>query len=544
MDSNWELLKQGVPGVPSWRDWVIKEAIDNGYNIGVDPKLISYEEYSALVSKLKEYDLEDILVPVTPNLVDIVWGDARPQPSKDDVTILPIEYSGVSTKDKIIELRKAIEAHRGLGFVVTALDDVAWLFNLRRTDIIYNPVFRAFAYVTAKKVTLYIDPDKINEEVANYLENDSIIVKPYEAIAEDLRQANTELIQHNMSVKSINLKKKVLASESISWDLYRALGGKEYISFIPSPIESAKAIKNRVEIQGAKKCQIRDGAALIKYFAWLENELKNGRKISDYDAGKKAEQFRSEMEKYRGLSFETISSSGPNAAVIHYAPEPDSKFMVDIDQVYLCDSGAQYLDGTTDTTRTLHFGTPDPEIIHRYTLVLKGHISIARTIFPEGSNGMLIDVLARQFLWNEGLDYRHGTGHGVGSFLNVHEGPIGIGTRPHYGNAPLRAGNILSNEPGYYKDGEYGIRIENVVLVTVNNKIPNEFGKKNLQFETITRVPLCRKLIDTSIMTEDEIKWVDEYHQIVYKDTIPYITNNELAKAWLLRETAPLLSKE
>lgn len=515
-----------------------------GSNIGVDPKLISYSEYSALKSELKQYGLQDLLVPVTPNLVDLVWADARPPRCKDFVTILPLRYSGLSSIEKVNQLRKTIEAKRGLGFVVTALDEVAWLFNLRGTDIIYNPVFRSFAYVSATEVVLYVDSDKISKEVASHLKRSQVTVKPYDSIADDLRQVQTALLKYNAETTSAELRKKVLSSTGISWELYDALGGEDNVSLIASPIEVAKGIKNKVEIAGARECQIRDGAALIRYFAWLENELKNGRTYSDYDGGVKAELFRSLMDRYKGLSFETISSSGANAAVIHYAPAKDSKFMIDINEVYLCDSGGQYLDGTTDTTRTLHFGTPSEEIIHRYTLVLKGHIAIARTVFPEGTNGYMLDVFARQFLWKEGLDYRHGTGHGVGSYLTVHEGPIGIGLRSYYGNASFQAGNILSNEPGYYKDGHYGIRIENVVLVKEadsSSGVPaNEFGKKNFVFETITRVPLCQKLIEVAILTQDEIDWINNYHKIVYDDTLSLVESDPLAKAWLERETTPI----
>lgn len=540
LDSNWELLKQGSPGVPSWREWVVKEANANGYDIGVDPRLFSHSEYSALVTELGQYGLEDSLVPITPNLIDLVWGNDQPKPSKAEVSILPLQYAGVSAFEKIKQLRKTIETRRGAGFVLTALDEVAWLFNLRGTDIVFNPVFRSFAYISDKHAILYIDQEKINPKVSKYLKDNKVIVKPYEAISDDLHQALTDLMKYNNLVQKRNLHKKVLVSDNISWDLYKTLGGKDFVLIIPSPVEISKAIKNSVEINGARNCQIRDGAALIKYFAWLENELKNGKEYSDYQAGLQAEKFRSEMENYQGLSFETISSSGPNAAVIHYAPEKNSKYMVDINQVYLCDSGAQYLDGTTDTTRTLFFGeNVDPELRHRYTLVLKGHIAIARTIFPEGTNGYYIDVLARQFLWREGLDYRHGTGHGVGSFLMVHEGPIGIGLRTHYGASNFQPGNILSNEPGYYKDGHYGIRIENVVLVKQDESVPNEFGKKNFVFETLTRVPMCRKLIETECLTKEEIEWLNDYHQTVYKDTVDYVSKDKLALEWLKRETAP-----
>lgn len=541
LDSNWKLLKQGVPNVPSWRDWVVKEVRNKKCKVGVDPRFFSYSEYSALVSELEQYELQDSLIPVTQNLVDLVWGDEQPKPRKDKVKVLPLKYSGLSSIEKSNQVRKIVEAKRCSGFVVTSLDEVAWLLNLRGSDISYNPVFRAFAYVSDKDIVLYIDQDKIDNETAKYLEESNIKAKSYEAISDDLYKAMTELIKYNDSVETCDLRKKILVSESISWNLYQLLGGKKMVTVATSPVEICKAIKNDVEIKGARECQIRDGAALIKYFAWLENELKNGNIYSDYDAGLQAEKFRSEMENYQGLSFETISSSGPKAAVIHYSPEKDSKFMVDINQVYLCDSGAQYLDGTTDTTRTLFFGEKvDPEIQHRYTLVLKGHIAIARTIFPEGTNGYYIDVLARQFLWNEGLDYRHGTGHGVGSFLMVHEGPIGIGQRPNYVSSSFRPGNILSNEPGYYKDGEYGIRIENVILVKEHEDSPNEFGKKTLAFETLTRVPMCRKLIKVEALTEQEIKWLNEYHQKVYDDTVSHVSHDKISLEWLKRETAPL----
>lgn len=540
LDSNWELLKQGVPGVLSWYGWVAKEANENGYNIGVDPRLISNIEYNALKNELALYGLEDKLVAVTPNLIDLVWADKQPKPSKDDVIILPLEYAGVTATEKIKQLRKAIHSKRGSGFVITALDEVAWLLNLRGADIAFNPVFRSFVYVSSREAILYIDKDKINPQVAEYLADNDVTVKDYYDIADDLRQAKADLLMYNASVKTVDLRKKVLASGGISWDLYDALGGSEYVSVIPSPVEYAKSIKNRNEIYGARQCQIRDGAALIKYFSWLENELKNGKTYSDYEVGQKSKEIRSKMDKFMGLSFETISSSGLNAAVIHYAPAKDSKYIVDINQVYLCDSGAQYLDGTTDTSRTLFFGdNVDPEIAHRYTLVLKGHIAIARTVFPEGTNGYYLDVLARQFLWAEGLDYRHGTGHGVGSFLNVHEGPIGIGVKVAYGSASFVPGQILSNEPGYYKDGEYGLRIENVVLVTESG-VHNEFGKKNYAFETITRVPMCRKLIEVESLTKEEIKWLNNYHKKVYEDTISYVVNDDLAREWLKRETAPI----
>ncbi|KAF5100670.1 hypothetical protein D0Z00_001182 [Geotrichum galactomycetum] len=541
LDKNWQLLKQGVPNVPTWQAWVVNEVIKTKATVGFDPQLFSYNEYQTLHELFKTNEVADSLIPVSPNLIDLVWNGDQPKRSESPVTILSLHYAGKSFTNKLLELRATIKKKRGHGFLVSALDDVAWLYNLRGDDIPFNPVFRAFSFVSATEAILYIDKVKITKEVLKYFGKD-VQVKPYEDVFSDARQISLSVLGFNAKARSLAERKKVLVSTGISWALYDALGGKTNVAIIPSPVELSKSIKNPAELRGAKNCQIKDGVALIRYFAWLENELKvkGNKTITDYQGGLKAEEFRSEMEDFVGLSFETISSSGPNAAVIHYAPAPDSKFLIDIDQVYLCDSGGQYLDGTTDTTRTMHFGTPKQEEIDAYTLVLKGHIALASLVFPEGVNGYMIDVLARQPLWRKGLDYRHGTGHGVGSFLNVHEGPIGIGVKSTYSNTALSIGQILSNEPGYYKDGSFGIRIESVIAVKEVNTENNFGGKRYLGFETITRVPLCRELIDVSNLTEEEIAWVDEYHDIIYRDTVAYLSGDKLSKEWLIRQTKPL----
>ncbi|RDA82730.1 hypothetical protein CP532_2663 [Ophiocordyceps camponoti-leonardi (nom. inval.)] len=280
-----------------------------------------------------------------------------------------------------------------------------------------------------------------------------------------------------------------LMSNKGSWALQRALGGDGLVEESRSPVGDAKAIKNETETKGMRECHVRDGAALIEFFAWLEDQLvaKKAR-VDEVQAAEKLKQLRSRHRHFVGLSFPTISSTGPNAAVIHYDPEPGSCAVIDPQNVYLCDSGAQYLDGTTDTTRTLHFGTPSPAERKAYTLVLKGVIALDTAVFPKGTTGFALDCLARQFLWHEGLDYRHGTGHGVGSYLNVHEGPIGIGTRVQYAEVPLAPGNVLSNEPGYYEDGHFGIRIENIMLVR-EQQTEHCFGEKPfLGFEHVTMV--------------------------------------------------------
>lgn len=538
----WKVLKQGVPGVPTWQQWVAQELVKTGVKVGIDPRLISFSEYDGLKAALEKNEIGDRLVAVEPNLVDAVWGEEQPKPSESKVFIHPLQYTGKTFQDKLKSLRTDIADKRGQGFLVTALDEVAWLYNLRGDDVPFNPVFRAFSYITADRAVLYIDEGKVSQEVREYL-GDTVEIKPYDAIIADAKLASRELLVANAKVESLENRKKILVSSATSWALYEALGGAQGVTVIPSPVNLAKSVKNSVEIQGCYSAHLKDGVALIKYFAWLEAEIQNGNvNISDYDAGVKSEEIRSTMEGYKGLSFETISSAGANAAVIHYAPAVDSKFKVDLNQIYLCDSGAQYLEGTTDTTRTLHFGTPTAEEVSAYTNVLKGHIALARAVFPEGVNGYMLDALARQYLWQDGLDYRHGTGHGVGSFLNVHEGPIGIGIRLNYTSSPLQIGNIVSNEPGFYKDGSFGIRIENMVVVKEVKTRHNFGGKKFLGFDTVTRVPFCRKLIDTSLLTPAEVEWVDAYHQKVRDETSPFFAGDALSKAWLIRETNKLSS--
>jgi Xaa-Pro aminopeptidase len=335
-------------------------------------------------------------------------------------------------------------------------------------------------------------------------------------------------------------KSKFLTSTRASWALHKALGGEDRVEEVRSPIGDAKAVKNETELEGMRQCHIRDGAALTEYFAWLEDQLvTKGITLDELDAADKLEEIRSKKDFFKGLSFPTISSSGSNAAIIHYQPEKATCAIIDPKAIYLCDSGAQYQDGTTDTTRTLHFGEPTAMEKFAYTLVLKGNIALERVRFPKGTTGFALDTIARQFLWAEGLDYRHGTGHGVGSFLNVHEGPIGIGTRVQYSEVALSVGNVISDEPGYYEDGKFGIRIENMVMVKeVETK--HKFGDKMyLGFGRITMTPHCRNLVDQSLLTNDEKKFINEYHEEVFAKTSKFFEENSVTMKWLKRETAP-----
>jgi Xaa-Pro aminopeptidase len=366
-------------------------------------------------------------------------------------------------------------------------------------------------------------------------------IQPYNAIFSDLTAlAKQEPATNGASDSPSSNKRKYLISTKASWALSQALGGEEKVDEIRSLIGDAKAIKNDTEREGMRQCHIRDGAALSEFFAWLEHELVEKKTtLDEVQAADKLEEIRSKNDKFVGLSFDTISSTGPNAAVIHYKPEPGNCSTIDPTKVYLCDSGAQYLDGTTDTTRTLHFGEPTEQEREAYTLVLKGNIALELAVFPKGTSGFALDTLARQFLWSYGLEYRHGTGHGVGSFLNVHEGPIGIGTRIQYSEVPLSIGNVISDEPGYYEDGNFGIRIENVVMVKeVETK--HRFGDKPyFGFEHVTLVPMCRKLIDMRLLSEKERQWLNDYHKEVLEKTGPFFKSDQRTMNWLERECAP-----
>ncbi|KAF2756160.1 aminopeptidase-like protein [Pseudovirgaria hyperparasitica] len=530
LDSNWELLKQGLQDVPTWQEWTADHS-QGGKSVGVDPTIITAPDARKLADKIKKKGGSG-LVAVKDNLVDAVWGSAKPSRPVEPVKVQPIEFAGKNTEEKLADLRKELEKKKSAGFVVSMLDEIAWLYNLRGNDIPYNPVFFSYAVVTPTKATLYIDDSKLSDEVKSHL-GSTVDIRPYEAVFSDINALGVALTESKAP-------SKYLISNKASWALSQSLGGEDKVEEARSPIADAKAIKNDTELEGMRQCHIRDGAALIEYFAWLENKLtREGVQLDEVQGADKLEQIRSKHKNFVGLSFDTISSTGANAAVIHYKPEPGNCSTIDPKAIYLCDSGAQYLDGTTDTTRTLHFGEPTELEVRANTLVLKGHIALDTIKFPKGTSGFALDTLARQHLWAEGLDYRHGTGHGIGSYLNVHEGPIGIGTRIQYSEVSLSVGNVISNEPGYYEDGNFGIRIENVIMVKeVETK--HRFGDKPyLGFEHVTMVPYCRKLIDVSMLTPEERQWLNDYNKAVLQKTKSLLEGDELSLRWLERETQP-----
>ncbi|TVY38170.1 putative Xaa-Pro aminopeptidase P [Lachnellula subtilissima] len=524
LDENWLLLKQGLQDVPTWQEWSAEQS-EGGKIVGVDPTVISAPDARKLVEKIKKRGGQD-LVAVDDNLVDIIWGNNRPANPTEPVKILPRNFAGIEVKAKLEELRKELEKKKSSGFIVSMLDEVAWLFNLRGNDIPYNPVFFSYAAITPTTATLYVNSSKLSSECKMYLTDNGISMRPYHKVFEDM----------DVFCKSLETPSEDGVPEA---KIKKVFG--IYQDFLGAEKSSWWQLKNLTELEGMRACHVRDGAALIEYFAWLEHQLTVEKvELDEVVAADKLEELRSKQKNFVGLSFDTISSTGANAAVIHYSPERGNCSIIDPKAVYLCDSGAQYLDGTTDTTRTLHFGQPTEMERKAYTLVLKGNIALDVAVFPKGTSGFALDTLARQFLWEEGLDYRHGTGHGVGSYLNVHEGPIGIGTRIQYSEVPLAPGNVISDEPGYYEDGAFGVRIENIIMVKeVETK--HKFGDKPyLGFEHVTMVPYCRKLIDESLLTRREKHWLNEYHAEIHAKTKDYVEPGSIAMKYLEREIEPI----
>ncbi|GAA93903.1 uncharacterized protein L969DRAFT_84646 [Mixia osmundae IAM 14324] len=523
LDTDWTLMRSGEPDVPTWQEYLGK--LPPNAQVGIDPTLISAADAKTISASLTSKSSQ--LVSLAKNLVDELWTD-RPQRPENPLTVIPDSLAGRSAAEKIANMRKDLEKRKADALVVSMLDEVAWLFNLRGSDIPYNPVFFAYALVTPSEVSLFVDADKVPEEVKHELPTE-VSIRPYDEIFSRLEGL----------ASSLREGAKVVIGNKTSLALATA-AGTQNVDIVQSPIAEAKAIKNEVELEGFRESHIRDGAALVAYFAWLEEQLASGAELKESAAADKLEDLRSKLPRYKGLSFTTISSTGPNAAIIHYSPDPESCATIDKDQIYLCDSGAQFEDGTTDVTRTLHFGKATDEERHAFTRVLQGHISIDSAVFPKGTTGYVLDAFARRALWADGLDYRHGTGHGVGHALNVHEGPAGIGTRLAYNETALKAGMVLSNEPGFYKDGSFGIRIENLVIVK-DVKARYNFGNKgSLGFERITMCPIQTSLIDKSLLTPQEVQWVNEYHKEVLEKLSPLLKDSDpRAYKWLQRETKP-----
>ncbi|CAB3364597.1 Hypothetical predicted protein [Cloeon dipterum] len=530
MSSDWTLMKDGIPTTPTQATWLSKNLARNS-RVGFDPYLISHSEYRPLKAHLESAGI--YLVAVEKNLVDVVWDKERPERPMGPVIPLGLKYSGVTSASKVSDVREQMAEKNAALIVFTALDDIAWLFNLRGSDISFNPVFFSYATVSQTSAVLYIDESKLPPEIHQHFETEGIQVtfSPYNAITACIESAVNELSPSD----------KIWISEKSSIALTSLVPENMLLTDI-SPVSLMKTIKNATEVDGMINAHIRDASALCRYFAWLEKEVALGNKVTEISGATKLKQFRSELDEFVGLSFETISSVGPNAAIIHYSPDPTTDRPITDQHIYLCDSGAQFQDGTTDVTRTIHLGTPTDFEKESFTRVFKGAFAIRSCIFPNKLKGNYLDTLARKPLWNIGLDYLHGTSHGIGSYLNVHEGPIGI----TYKNCPhdpgMQANMFLSNEPGYYEDGSFGIRIENIVRVVPATARFNFKDRGFLTFEDVTVVPLQTKMFVKSLLTTEEINYINEYHAKCLELVGPLLQkgNHHEALQWLQRETQPI----
>lgn len=508
-DTEIKLFKEGLPDTLSIEEWLIGQ-LSEGQSVGIDGNVYAAKEAKALINKLNIKDLR--LVSDYDPFVS-VWSDRASIP-QNPIFVLPIEYAGESAHEKISRISDRIEKLGAKGLLVASLDTIAWIFNIRGNDVKCNPVAVSYAYISHKETVLFIDPKKLSVEIANYLKSEGVTIADYNKVFDYVG----------------NIKDSIcLDSNKISYSLYNSIPSVCTIIDVASPADLMKSIKNETELAGFRNAMVRDGVALVRFFIWLEKAIFQGG-VTEYLIPQKLIEYRSQQANFVGESFDTISGYAANGAIVHYHVLPETSLDIEAKGLLLIDSGAQYFDGTTDITRTLAVGLISDEMKKDYTLVLKGHIGIATAIYPQGTRGSQIDILARKALWDNGLNYLHGTGHGIGHFLNVHEGPQNI--RMNENPTTLQIGMVTSNEPGLYRAGKYGIRIENLVL-TQHDKT-TEFGDF-YSFETLTLCPIDTTPVVKEMLTDVEILWLNTYHKLVYDRLSPLL--NEEEKAWLKEKT-------
>ncbi len=516
--SSIKLFKMGVKGVPTLSGW-LEANMKKGQVLGADPQVLSRAVKAELEGALGRAGAK--LKHVDGNLVDRVWTD-QPAPSKAEIEILPSKYAGEAVSSKLRRIRQEMSKSRAGAHVLTTLDAIAWLFNIRCQDVEFNPVTIAYAVITPKQAVLFTDPDKVTEKVRTVLAP-TVTIMPYTGMAAELTALAKSKTKIWVDGQTVN-----------AWVLQKLKGCALHTA--PSPIALLKAKKNAKEIAGMRASHRRDGLVMVRFLRWLSEEVSGGA-VTERSAAAQLSAMRAEGDNFRGESFETIAGYGAHGAIIHYGATEESDATLAPEGIFLIDSGGQYLDGTTDITRTVLLGgKATPEQRDRYTRVLKGHIALARLRFPTGTAGRQIDAFARKALWDVGLNYQHGTGHGVGFYLNVHEGPQSISHARCVG-VPLEAGNILSNEPGFYKEGEFGIRLENLVLVVKDEDVSSE-EETFLGFETLTVCPFDRRLIDVALLTKGQRAWVDAYHRHVRATLSEQLEGKDVK--WLKRATRPL----
>jgi len=508
--SEIKLMKMRIPGYETIEEW-IKINIKKGETLAFDARVISTKNYKKYeeIAEGNDFKLKsDIDI-----LIDI-WNE-RVQVPKEKIFIHEIEFAGKSVKEKLSRVREKMQDLGGENYIISSLDDIAWLFNIRGNDIEYNPVTLSYALITVDQAIFYVDNSKVNEEISEKLKSEGVIIKEYLDIFKDVKKLECSVI---------------IDSSKVNAKIYLQISRRINIIEHANITTQLKAIKNKIEIKNIEAAQIRDGVAMVKFIKWLKENVK-GLEITEISASDKLETLRSAGDNFKGLSFNTIAGYKDHAAMMHYAATEKSKYTLRPEGMFLVDSGAQYLDGTTDITRTFILGTITQEEKRDFTLVLKGHIALSSATFLKGATGENLDVLARRPLWDQGIDYKCGTGHGVGFFLSVHEGPQSF--RQAGNNTVLEPGMIITNEPGVYKKDKHGIRTENILLVTKSSK--DEDMGDFYKFNTISYCPIDLEGIDVEMLTKEEKKWLNTYHEIVYDKLSVYLNNEE--KEFLKLET-------
>lgn len=512
----FEIIDTTYTSPSSW----LMNNVPSGAKIGFDPWLITGYTFNNYKKLLREK--ETSLIPVDQNLIDCLWQD-KPTGSAHKIVIHSLEVAGISHDEKIRDLAQKIREKGADGALMTMVESVNWLFNIRGHDLEYMPVVFSFAFVDKDgKAILFVDLEKVTVEVRAHL-GEKITLQSYESLLTFLGVLGHQKRKILMDPVLTSLKFMTVLEETGGRILYG-----DDLTLLP------KSCKNTTEIRGMRETHLRDGAALTMFLHWVTKEASN-QKVSEIEAAQKLREFRARFPTFWGDSFHTISAAGAHGAVVHYRATPSTDCLLQADELYLIDSGGHYHDGSTDVTRTIALGKPTPEQKDRFTRVLKGHIALAQLLFPQGTTGGQIDAFARFFLWQAGLDYAHGTGHGVGSVMSIHEGPQRISKATS--TIALQPGMVISNEPGYYKAEHYGIRLENLVVV-VSVDVPGAESPM-LGFETLTLAPIDVRLIERSLMTPSEIKWLNDYHQYVHDALVPLIEGVE-AKKWFYEVTKPL----
>ena len=512
--TEFQLMKLKIEGTPTISDWLAQELQGENAEVGLDGMVNSYHETMGLIADLRKSG--GITVRTNFDPLGLIWTD-RPAIPANPVEIQPMEFAGESVASKISRIRTALRQRHADGMLISALDDIAWTLNLRGTDVHCVPVFVSYLLISSQQVSLYVDSAKINDEVKAYLTENGISLYPYNKVAEGLERYS----EYNI----------LLDGDETSYFLWKTVKCQEIIAG-KSPIPAMKAQKNDREIAGFRQAMLRDGVAMVKFLRWLKPAVEAGGQ-TEISIDRKLTSLRAEQHLFRDISFDTIAGYQAHGAIVHYEATPETDVALKPEGLILIDSGAQYQDGTTDITRTIALGPVTEEMKHVYTLVLKGHIQLELAKFPDGASGTQLDALARECMWREGYNYLHGTGHGVGSYLSVHEGPHQI--RMEWKPTPLRAGMTVTDEPGLYLSGKFGVRIENTLLI--KDYQTTEFGKF-LQMESLTLCPIDLTPVDFSMLQPEEIEWLDTYHRDVFEKLSPYLEGEDLE--WLREATRPV----